>query len=240
LTNEQILARMAQMEAELSTLRAAQRQPQTPAFDQAAFVRAFTADPIGSMGKMGIPVEHVTKIAVAHALGNEAPPALQAYASMGPQVSATQQIASTVEALSRRLDEQDKRSKMMGVRESMQKLIADKAKYPHLSKAFEADPSLFEADITGHQGSAEDLVAALESRQAKVAAAYGVKLTPQPASGENAGNSQQAQSAESKPALAGSMSGDVPPINQPKAGVFGKEDHEKLKAEILAKFDLKE
>jgi hypothetical protein len=236
LDTNQILARMAQMETELSGLRAAQRQPQTPQFDQAAFVRSFIADPIGSMTKMGIPVDHVTKVAVAHALGNEAPPALQAYAYTGPQQAQTQQIASAVQAISRRLDERDQRDNKLTLKQSMQKLAADKAKYPYLSKVFGANPSMFDDVMESHKGSAEDLAAALEKRQAEMAALYGVKLDSQSASGEDAGTNQQAQSQESKPALAGAMSGNVPPLPLPKAGVFTADEDAKLKAEILAKY----
>lgn len=226
---------MARMETELSTLRNAASRPAAPqGINHQELVRAMTLDPLGTMQKLGIPVDHVTRVAVTHALGDQATPEQKALAGLGPQISATNALASTVENLSRRFDEQDKRATTQANRTSLQKLIENKAKYPYLAKAFEADASLFESDVESYKGDAAVLADTLEARQAKLAAAYGVKLSP-PASDGNADN-KAAQSAQSKPANGSSIT-EVPPLPQPsKPGVFNDDEHQKLKREILAKY----
>lgn len=233
--NDKLLARLAQMETELSALRSQSRQP---AQDPNAWVKALITDPVGTMTKYGIPVDHITRAGVAHVMGDQAPPQFQMAAPMGPVYSATRDLATSVEAISRRLDAQDRQAKVFTTRESLKTLAADSKKYPHLAKAYAANPALFESDVSSHQGSAEDLAGALEARQAAIASVYGVKLDAPPAS-VNAENNDQTPSAQGQSANAGVTSGDVPQLPQSKAGVFDpKADHEKLKEEILRKHNL--
>lgn len=230
--NEKLLARMAQMEAELSTLRQS-KQPEKQ-FDVSEYNRQLaqqiTNDPFGTLGKMGVPTDHIMRVAVTHALGDKATPEQRMFAQMGPQISAQQALASNYEALSRRLEDMDAKAAQASRATSMQKLIADKAKYPHISKAYEADPSLFESDLAGHKGSAEELATALEARASKMAKAFGVASQPASEDAETT-----AQSSQGKPATGDTIT-DVPSLPVNKVGEFTSDDHQKLKAEILRKY----
>jgi hypothetical protein len=114
----------------------------------------------------------------------------------------------------------------------LQKLVSDKGKYPSLSKAYAADSSLFDSDVAGHKGSAEELAAKIEDRLSKFSRALGVA---QPTSDENVEN-QTTPSEQGQPATGNSIT-DVPSLPQTKQGVFTDDDHAKLKQEILQKFN---
>jgi uncharacterized phage infection (PIP) family protein YhgE len=217
-----LLSRIAAMESELATLRAV--KPRTdPPFDPEKFRQAFYADPVGMVTKMGVPVDHVTRVLVANALGDQAPPELKVLAAMGPQMSAVQAASAQVEELSRRLSSYEQKEQSAARAQSVKALISDKTKYPHLAKAFAADPSILD-DLGGE--NAEEAAAKMEKRFSLVA--------PPPASVENADAS--GQSTQSKPATVGALSGEVPPLPQPKSGVLTQDEDRKLRDEIVRKY----
>lgn len=234
---QKLVQSIAKLEGELSGLRSQSRQPS--GIDPAALKRGLLTDPAGTLARLGFnetELNHVDQLHVARVMGDAAPPQLKALAQSGQNVLATSQIQQTLEALSRRLDESDNKTKLETTRQSFKALAADKTKYPHLAKAFATNPALFEGRVTA-SGSAEDLAKQIEAEQAQIASIYGFKPDAPPASNEHADNTQQAQSQESKPAVAGTLNGDVPQIPQTPVGVFdASKDHEKLKNEILSKF----
>ena len=239
-TESKLLARLAAMETELAALRKpAPQSPPAPAFDVGAFVR----DPVGSMSKMGIPIDHVTRVLVANTMGDQAPPELKVLAAMGPQMSAVHALSSQTEALSRQFSELVSAQKAQGRTESWKALTSDKSKYPHLAKAVTAgvsrhlakavtaDPSLFDDELSSHGGTAEELATRLEAKLAKVAAV----IAPPPASEANA--VVPAQSQQSAPApVASTTSGGVPPIPQQPAGTLTPEAQRALREEIIRKY----
>ncbi len=230
-----LLTRLATMEAELASLRNRKPEASAPAFDPAAFRAAFVADPVGTMTRMGAPVDHVTRVLVAHAMGDTAPPELKVLAAMGPQVNAAQALDAKVEALSRQLSDLNASSSKSGVRESFKAITADKTKYPHLAKALTADPGFFDEDLGTHGGSAEDFASKMEARLSKVGTVFGVTIAPPAASSEHADPNVQSQ--KDKPAaLEGALNGSPPPLPEPKAGVFTAEDHAKLRDETVRKY----
>lgn len=219
------IARIAQLEAEVS--RARKPEKQAPAFDPAAFARALVADPQGTLSKMGVPTDHVAKVLMANAMGDQAPPEWKVLAQMGPQMSATNALNSTVEQLRQRLDEAEARV----ARQSFQALAQDKVKYPHLSKALVADPSLFDSDLSAARGSAEEIAATLEGRLAKVAAI----VAPPPASAENADTA--AQSQQSKAQTASGIDPTPPPLPQATSpGAWSEDEHRRVRDEVVRKY----
>lgn len=222
------MSRLASLEAEVSGYRSRAREPEKASFDPVAFRNAFVSDPVGTMTKMGAPVDHITRVLVANAMGDGAPPELKVLAAMGPQVSATHALDSKVETLSRQLSALVESQTKKGARESFQALATDKSKYPHLAKAYAVDSSLFDEDVS-RGGNAEEIATALETRLKKVASVYAP-----PASEANA-DSQQDPSTQVKPALASTMSGDPPPPPKDKVGLFTQDDHARLRDEIIRK-----
>ncbi len=217
------LKKLALLEQEVSTLRKGAREPQ---FDFNAFRQAFVADPVGTMTKAGIPTEHITRVLVANAMGDQAPPELKALAAMGPQMNAAQALTEKVESLSRQFSDFTSGVQKRGKRESFQALIADKTKYPSLSKVAGANPDLFSEELEAHGGTAEEFAAKLEKMFSVVA--------PPPASDADAGK-QPDQSPQVKPA--DTTAGGVPHLSTQAAGVLTKEADAKLKAEILKKYE---
>lgn len=224
---ETAIARLASLEAEVSGYRSRKHEPEKPTFDPVAYRQAFLADPIGSLTRMGAPVDHITKVLVAHALGDNAPPELKVLASMGPQVSAQHALDAKVETLSRQLSALT----TSGSRDKFRSLAKDASKYPNLSKMLETDPSFFDDEISDG-ANVEEFAKGRESRMATAAKAFGPK-TP-PASDANA--DETAQSTQGKPAIAGAISGDPPPLPRGPSGVFTQEDHQKLRDEVVRKY----
>jgi hypothetical protein len=136
------------------------------------------------------------------------------------------------EELSRRLEDLSAKDTRQSTRESVNKLVADKAKYPHLATALAMDPSLFDDDLNSHKGSAEELVQSLEARMAKFAGVLGAKVAL-PASGGNA-ESDLPREQYGKPAWGSSI--DVPPIPQKQQGVWSEDDDRALRDEITRKY----
>lgn len=224
---ETAMGKIAQLEREVSGYRS-QPQPQAPTFDP----RAFTADPLGAMTRMGIPVDHVTRVLVAHTLGDQAPPELKVLAAMGPQVSATNALQVELEQLRRQVSELTTSQSKKSAGESFKALAADKAKYPHLASAIAADASLYDEDIQSFGGNVEDFLAKEEKRLARLAPALGVK--PPAASVANADTTTD-QSKQVTPAVAAALNGEMPPLPETKVGVFTQADHDKLKEEVVRK-----
>lgn len=198
------LARIAQLEAELA------RRP-----DPATIAREITNNPFGAFQKYGVPTDHVTRVLVATALGDQAPPEMKALAMMGPQVTATQAVQAENQALRQRLDALEQRLTGQATRESFQSVSADKSKYPLLAATLAKAPDLFRAEVDSHRGDAAALADQLEARLKMTAQALGVN-TPT-ASAANADNRQRAEAQSSTSQQdtahqAGAMGGDPPPI----------------------------
>lgn len=250
--NDKLFAKMAAMEMEMEKLRK-QPAPAAPAFDPSALIN----DPVGELSRLGVPVEHISRILVAHTMqqaGITPPPAFQAAAQVGPTINATRALAGQYEQLSRQVSELVTSGKMKSTSEKFKALIVDKTKYPHLARAVAADPSLFDDDVTQHGGTAEELATKLEARHAKLAAAYGLKPTP-PVSDENTDVSDEDNSAyaqidttQSQQSGAGTDESDTvgnqaganngpPPIARKVVNkIWTQEDHERTRDEIVRKY----
>lgn len=235
----QVLTKIATLEAELAGYRS--QKTAAPVFDETAFRRSMTNDPHGTMAKMGINTDHVTRVMVAKtmaAMGQDVPPQLGVLAEMGPQINAVSALQTQLEQLSRQVSEMAAGGQKASTTTSFKALAVDKAKYPHLSKAYAADPSLFDDDLDGHKGSAEELATKLETKQAKAFKAMGIKVeTAQPASENKAGDSVVQSQQDVPAATAASLSNEVPPLPQGKAGLWTDADHAKLRDEIVRKHD---
>lgn len=221
---DKALARIAALESQLS------RQPK-PEFDPRQFAQALTSDPVGTMTRMGVPVDYVSKLLVAHTLGDHAPAELRTLAMMGPQVSQMQAIASDLQAVRQRQEAIEERDRKSNLRTSFSGLATDKTKYPLLAAAFGKAPSLFSDEIESYRGNADELAAAIEGRLKVTAEAAG--YTP-PASDADA-DKTQGQSTQAKQAP-GAVDQTPPPLSQAKPGVFTQEDHEALKQRIIRKY----
>lgn len=225
------LSRIAALEAQVASARTPAEKPANQ-FNMDAFLQAFVSDPVGTMTRMGAPVDHITKVLVANAMGDSAPPELKMLAAMGPQVSHAKALDSKVEALSRQLSSFTESAKK-GTRESFKALANDKTKYPHLAKALAADPELINSDWDAHGGSAEELAAKLEGTHARVA-----KIYAPPAASDESAETTTDPSTQVKPAAMGGNN-TVPPLPVAKPGVFTEDDHVKLRNEIVAKYSSK-
>ncbi len=223
--SDALLAKLAQLEATVSELtRARKAEREEPSgYSPEQIRQAFASDPVGFARSMNVPIEHVTRVLVANAMGDAAPPELKVLASMGPQVNATYALDSKVEALSRQLSALNESQSKKSKRESFQALTADKSKYPNLSKAVSADPSLVE-EMEAHGGTAEEYATKMEKRLSVFA--------PPPASevaADEPGHSTKAEPAGTP------NSGGVPPIPNRAVGAFTQEDHNRLRDEIVRK-----
>lgn len=235
---DKALSRIAALEANKSAAQA----PQQTGIDP----RQLAVDPIGVLTRAGVPVEHVTRVFVAHAMGDKAPPELRTLAMMGPQVSATQALTADLERMRQRLDEYEQRDNQARVRQSFSSLAADKAKYPFLAAAHARDPKLFDSEVDVFKGDAAALAEAIEGRLKVIAPALGVK--PQPASNESADATKQGQSTETKQAQETAVSpngADTTPPPLPSATganagkTFTAAEHQALKDRIVRKYSQK-
>lgn len=227
---EALLSRFAVMEAEVSGYRSRKQEP--AGLDPTAFKGQFTSDPLGTISRMGLPLDHITRVLVAHAMGDAAPPELKALAAMGPQVSATATLDAKVTELTRQLTEMTASSSRNGVRTSFNALATDKVKYPNLSKALTAQPDLYNEELATRRGSADEIAAQLEAHLTKVAAIY----APQPASDEAAVSTPDPSTQIKPVAAAGALVGGVPPLPTVTQGVFTQDEHTKLRDEIVRKY----
>jgi hypothetical protein len=222
--SEALLAKLAQLEATVSDLT--RKRTETPAYTVDQIRQAMTQDPVGFSKQVGIPVDHITRVFVANAMGDQAPPELQVLASLGPQVNATHALDSKVEALSRQLSTLTESQTKQGKRKSFEALTADKTKYPNLSKAASADPTLIE-EFESYGGTPEEFATRMENRLKLVAPT--AAPTASEANADDPGQSKQAEPAGTP------NDGGVPPIPKKPVGVFTQEDHSALRDEIVRK-----
>lgn len=216
------LARLAKLDQEMAELRSRSAPQGTPGIDP----RAFLQDPVGALTRAGIPIDHVTRVLVANAMGDQAPPELRTLAAQGPLLSKQSEIEAKLEAVSRQLVEITTPKKPTA--ESVQALISDAKKYPVLSKAAALDPDLITEALATHGGTAEELAAKLEARFSKL-------MPATPAASEANADVSTGQSTQANPA-GNTTSGGVPPIpKQNIGGTFTQEDHAKLRDEIVRK-----
>ncbi len=223
------LAKIAQLEVQVANRPAPAAVPQ--GLDPQQVARAMASDPVGTMTRLGIPVEHVTRVMVAHQLGDAAPPELRALAQQGPLMSATQAIAQDLQAMRQRLESFEERDRQVSKRQSFSALASDKTKYPTLAATYKKHPELFDNDAAGFQGDVAAYAESQEKRLAALAPALGV--TP-PVSSVNTDTT--GQSSQAKAHGVSGIDPTPPPIPNAKPGVFTPETHAELKARILAKY----
>jgi len=255
------LSRIAALEAETSQHR--KREPDQAAINAAvrSAMEQMAVDPVGVAGKYSLPVDHITRVLVANAMGKDAPSELRTLAMQGPQISAQRALDAKVDELSRQftafLESQTKKSGA----ESFKALVQDKTKYPHLSKAYAEAPDLYDPDSIG--ANAEDFMTKEEKRLSKLHSVW----NPKPASDENAdktsGQSQQTEPTQSPESIRGQIPQfdhlgrprngatslqsemkppaqirpDVPPIQDTKPGLFTPEDHARIRDMVVRKFE---
>lgn len=225
-----LMAKIAAMETELASLRK-QDKPSGP--DSASVLAELRRNPTAAMAKYGIDRDYVTKVLVAEALGDKAPPELRAMAALGPQVAAQSELAAEMAALRQRLDASEKESARRTTLESTKNLAADKTKYPHLSKALANDPSLIEDEIRTAGVSASEAASAVEARLARAAKALGVTPPPSQENGNTATGADTGATTTSTKVTA-HMGGDPPQIPQGKAkSGFTEDDKAALRDEIV-------
>lgn len=226
---EAAITRISTLEGELRAKPKAQEAPAAPAFDLVKFRSALVMDPIGTLQALQVPSDHVEYLRtalIADKLGDKADMSMRMFLSQGPQMMAAQSTAESVAALSRRLDDQDKQKEAAAKRESFKTIIANKEKYPNLSKAAAADPDLI-AEAEKHGGTAEEYAASQEAKLTKLAAVF----VPSTAS-VTADNSGQSTQAKPTP-LAGALQGDLPAVAQPQPGAW---DYTKTRNALVQKY----
>lgn len=234
--SQEIFARIAALESELAGYRAKAAPSQA---DPAADKRQLLQDPIGYMQrKFGLTTEelmHVNRVNLAVAMGDAAPQELRNLAQQGPLIAQQSQIASALESLSRQVQEIVKEKQTVSTAQSLQALVTDKAKYPHLATAVAKNPKLLEQRMAGRSGTAEEIAKVLEDEAALFAESFGVKAEAQTASDDAA--KKEAQSEKSKPApLAGGSIGDVPPLPGPQGGLWSREEDLRVQQELSRKY----
>lgn len=235
---ETALARIAALETRLSAqpAPAPAAAPQSQGIDPQAFARAFAANPVGVMQQFNIPVDHVSRVLVAHTLGDSAPPELRMLAQQGPLVSATQALNADLQAMRQRLEVFEQRDQQATRRQGFNALTADKAKYPRLAAVMARSPELFISEVDTYQGDTAALAADLERRLEATAQALGA--TP-PASQANAEQANAGQSQQAKQAPQGVQGFDPtpPPIPpQTTTGPWTPEMDRQMKERIIRKY----
>lgn len=230
---ETALARIAALEARLTGQPAA---PQPQGVDPQQLARALTQDTVGTLARLGVDVNHVSKVLVAHQLGDAAPEPLRIYAQQGPLMSATQAVTAEVQSLRQRLDTYEQRDAQAARRQSFNALAADKTKYPRLAAVMAKSPELLASELDSHQGDTASLADAIEQRLAALAPALGAP-PPQPASQANAESTTQGQSTQAKQAQPGATGLDPtpPPIPQAQTGPWTPEMDRELRDRIIRK-----
>ncbi len=220
------------METELASLRSASKEPK---FDSRKFASEMTRDAKGTMARYGIPHEHVSKVILANAFadaGLPIPAELSGVAAAGPQVALTQELAAELAALRQRVDGHEKVTKSQTVRESMKIIAEDKKKNPRLATAYAADPSLFDDEISKHEGTAAELAEVLEKRLERSAKALGAPPLAQ--SHVDANEASTSNEKQGTAQASGSPSGNPPPLSRgSKSKGFTEEDKAALRDEIV-------
>ncbi len=219
-----LIQKLAQLEAEVSSMRRSAKQ-ESQGFTLDQIRDAYASDPVGFAKQIGVPVDHVTRVFVANAMGDQAPPELKVLASMGPQVNAARALDSKVEALSRQISTMTESQAKQSKRKSFEALTADKSKYPNLSKAASADPTLAE-EFESYGGTPEEFATRMENR---------LKLVAPPAPTASDANADDPDPSTQVTPAGTPNDGGVPPIPKKAEGVFTQEDHQKLRDEIVRK-----
>lgn len=213
------LNRIAQMEERLAAKPAPASTPSPNAPDP-------TADPVGFLVAKGVPFEHAMSHFLAQALGENAPPHIKEYVRGSKQMGATAASLETkLEAIGRRLDEVTSGTRA----ERFKALAADTSKYPHLARAYAADPSLFDGEV-GSGNDVAEIAQKAETRLAKLAPALGAP--PAASAAQAAVSIAQGQNAKPAP-TADALQGTPPPIQQPKPGAVTPDVYAQLKAEVV-------
>ena len=242
------ISRIASLEAEL--------RGKKPASPTAAGIdpRDLASDPIGALKRAGVPLDHVTKIIVAHAMGDQAPQQLREYAAMSQHTSAAQQaLATEIQSLRQRVDTYEARDRKDAARKSLQALVADKQKYPTLSAALERDPSIFDEDIASG-GDVAEIADKLETRLARVIGKPAAPAARQDnaeqngqsneakasdagnTASENKGNTSDNAAAKAAAGVGSATDVTPPPLPKPTSGgPLTPETAEELKQRILRK-----
>lgn len=223
------LAKIADLEARLSN---ANKRQEIPADVRNAILR----DPAGVLEQLGV-LDSVTKALAAKAMGPNAPQNLILDARTGTQAALLAAYEQEIVALRQRVDSMDSKARLVDTKGALQKIAADKTKYPHLASALVNDDGLFDRDIEGHRGTADELAQAIEARLATTAKALGI--TAPPASQKNADDAKTtATSTQAKAQSTGTMAGDPPPLprSQPGSG-FSEAEQKALRDEIVRNFE---
>jgi hypothetical protein len=245
------IARIATLESELRGKKASA----STTIDPNELVR----DPLGAMKRAGVPLDHITKIIVAQAMGDQAPQQLREYVAMSQYTSAAQQaLATEIQSLRQRVDAYEARDRQDAARKSMQALVADKQKYPTLADALERDPSIFDEELSSG-GDVSAIADKLEARLSRVLGSAKPKSSTASqdnaeskdgqsnqakasgganASSENKGNTSER--AAGQPAAGVGSATDVtpPPLPKPTAGgPLTPESAEELKQRVLRKYE---
>jgi len=222
-----VLAKLAALETELASLRKEKAAPTQPrGIDPAVFAR----DPYGTMEKHGIPAEHVTKVLVAKALGDQAPQELRTYAATGNLAASQVTQQAELETLRRRLDQAERASSL----DRAKAIAADKTKYPHLSRALASDPDLIQDEIARSGGTPEEAATAAEARFARAAKALGHAV---PTDSEKSGETAVTATAQQATTNTAHHAGDPPPLPRSDVRGFGDEERRRLRDEIVRKHD---
>lgn len=223
-----LLARIAALETEVAPLRARVSAPS----DNTKQIKAdFAHDPVAALRKYGVAQDYVTQVLVAaelERLGQPVPEQLRAARERGPAMAAQSAILDEVAALRQRLDAEAAER----TRESTKTTFADKTKYPRLSAAYAADPTLFEEDVSAHKGNAAALADKLEKRLAATARALGVS-EPSVASKESATGTANPSSKQGTASASGAPAGNPPPITMKTSKGFSDDDRQALRDEIV-------
>lgn len=228
---ENALARIAALEAGKSAPAA----PQPGTFTREQIAQALTSDFIGTLKQLGVPVEYATKVAVAHGLGDQAPPELRTLAQQGPMLSQQMALGSEVQAMRQRLEQFEERERQSQLRTSFNALASDKTKYPFLAAVYAKTPSVIDAELSAHKGDAAALATALETRHKAIAEAAGYIPPASEGNAERLGQSTQAKQAQATGV--NGLDPTPPPLPEgAKTGLFKPEDHDALKERILRKY----
>lgn len=228
-----LMAKIAAMETELAALRKAEK----PAADPRQVAREIAGNPVAALAKYGIDKDYVTKVLVADALGDQAPPQLRAMAALGPQVAAQGELAAEMAALRQRLDASDKERARRETLESTKNLAADKKKYPHLAAALAADPGLIEDEIGRTGASAAEAATQMEARFARAAKALGAPTVSHETT-ESGSTAQDGASTTTSPKVTAHAGGNPPPVSQQRSkSGFTEEDKNALRDEIVRNYE---
>lgn len=232
-TESKLLERIASLESELAASR---KDKDKPVFDR----KRATLDPIAYFKEQGLDVQHLSRHFVASALGKDCPPELAAMVQMGPQIAATSHLEELVNNLSRNVEKILEKDKQRELVASVKNTTVDQVKYPTLASAVKTDPSILERELSaiGSTADSTEALAKIEQKLLPYAKAFGWKP---PENSENTSGKSDTTTVDTKsainPATNGTTGSEVPPLVQLAPGAFTDEDHQKLKAAVLKRYN---